>query len=853
MTNEATPDLHKAVSRARSFAGLTLLALAVAGLACSFGSRPVPTPAPDQLDLTPAGTLTPPIAATLATLPEEAANAVQAATYALAVHLGRDPVTLVVTSVTPTVFADDTMGCPRAGETAAAQEVPGYMVIVTDGMRHYELHTSLDGLRVRCLSQEMGADQPDSSRGIMATVRALENQEYGTLASLLPGTVNIGTFPQAPQPIASSAFITQLRDIWLGPGRLQVDLNTNVLGLMPNLELPPGQIPVFSTGWSAARDTDGILFFDVAAPEPVLRSVWLIPAAQKPIAYRPAATEGVSDTSIFHGQGYSLLLPAGWISFTLGNSVNLQPPGEETVVTAGPWLPGSAPVPASLPAEGQSFRSWVETRLRETTPNLENVNITKAIWAASGQAGYLLTWSQRRTDGVLESSQPMAVLEADQPAYHALALQLLDPAFDAEFGQIVASTVISQAVGVPADMQVYRHDGLGYRLQFPVGWTLLPSTTGAGFELPDGPLAVSVAPWPVSEGPAAGQSFDQWVAAAPAGRFPGFGDLQQIQPVTAAGDVRGYLAVWQVQLSDGRTVLSDPVALFPFSPPPDAADPTTLLGSYHALAISLHVPTQTVVFDRMIGTLVIERRDTDDMVYIPAGPFVRGSNEEQTAAYFRDCGGGCRADEFTDESPQRLVTLKSYYIDRTEVTLSQFRTFVDATGYRTTSQLKGDAIQYTWRAFDAADRQDHPVRWLSWEDANAYCLWAGKRLPTEAEWEKAARGTDGRIWPWGSNQDDGRVPHGDTVPVESYLEGASPYGVLGMAGNVWEWVSDWYQPTYYGVAPEADPAGPVQGVDRVLRGGGYNNLWWALRAAHRHSGGVQGYAADHGVRCARDG
>jgi formylglycine-generating enzyme required for sulfatase activity len=250
-----------------------------------------------------------------------------------------------------------------------------------------------------------------------------------------------------------------------------------------------------------------------------------------------------------------------------------------------------------------------------------------------------------------------------------------------------------------------------------------------------------------------------------------------------------------------------------------------------------------------------EPAEVEGMVHIPAGPFTMGSSDSQVGAVAADCrtaDAGCNTGQFEDEKPQRQVTLDGFYIDETEVTLAAFKAFVVATGYRSTSEAKGDAIQYTWRAFDAPERQDHPVRWMSWQDANAYCQWAGKRLPTEAEWEKAARGTEGLIYPWGNTWDDARVPHGDTAPVTAVPNGASPYGVLGMAGGVWEWVADWYDPYYYQSGPTVNPTGPEQTRDKVLRGGAFDNVYWKQRAAHRHFGGATGYAQDHGFRCARD-
>jgi formylglycine-generating enzyme len=372
---------------------------------------------------------------------------------------------------------------------------------------------------------------------------------------------------------------------------------------------------------------------------------------------------------------------------------------------------------------------------------------------------------------------------------------------------------------------------------------------GAAFQPPDEDVAVTVGPWPMVSGPAGGQSFQEWVAAAPSQNIQGYGSVDQIRPVETTGGETGYLATWRVALAGGGTAISDPVAVFPLARRLEADGGERV---YHALAASLHAPTYTLTFERMIATIVIETREPADMVHVPAGPFIRGSTDDQVGAWTAGCGGGCRADEFQDEAPQRTITLKGFYIDRTEVSVAQWHQFVAATGYRTTAEQKGDPIQFTWRAFDWPDRQDHPVRWLSWEDANAYCQWAGKRLPTEAEWEKAARGTDGRTWPWGNNWDEALVPHGDTVPVDSYPDAASPYGLLGTAGNVWEWVADWHDPGYYGAAPNTDPLGPQTGADRVLRGGGFNNANWALRTAHRHSGGPTGYSMDHGFRCAAD-
>ena len=835
--------------------GIIALALAAAGLACNFGSQPTPSPVPADTveptgDTGESPQLSTPVAAEIH---QEASNAVQAAIYALAVYLDRDPATFALISVIEADFPDAALGCPRPGEMPAAAITPGYTVILGDSTRQYEIHTSLDGLRVRCLNEQMQSDEGPSSSGIMATIRALEQREYGTLASLLPSSVIISAYPEAEQSLTANAFVALLRDIWLGPADLQIDLNTNVLALMPTLELPPNQIPVYSTGWGVNRDADAILFFDLSGQTPILGRVLFVPAGQQDSAYSTSPDRpGEGDASLlptYQADHYSIGYPQGWYSSTVGSQASFQPPDTSVVaVTVGSWSPPRA----WKPHEGESFRSWVEALLAKTTNNYESINTMHAIWATTGQPGYLATWNARRADGVLEIVDPVALFEShhtvDGTEFYALAVSLLDAAYRSEFQEMTASLTIQQAAGVPADMDIYRHDELGYRIQFPAGWKLLASPIGAAFQPPEEAVAITVGPWPMMNGPAAGQAFEEWVANAPADGIQGFGSVHEITQVEASGGDTGYLVTWQTSLPGSSTGVSDPVAVFPFRRQTSEGQP-----NYHALAISLLVPTYTQTFERMIATLVIEKVDDAAMVYVPAGPFARGSDNGQVAAWAGSCGNACRADEFTDETPQRIITLPGYYVDRTEVTVAQFKAFAEATGYQTTSEKKGDAVEYTWRAFDSPDRQDHPVRWMSWDDANAYCQWAGQRLPTEAEWEKAARGEDGRTWPWGSEWHDDRAPRGDTVPADAYVAGASPYGALGMAGNVWEWVADWYDPYYYGSSPAADPPGPPPSGDKVLRGGGFSNDPWALRTAHRHYGGAQGYANDHGFRCAADG
>lgn len=198
-----------------------------------------------------------------------------------------------------------------------------------------------------------------------------------------------------------------------------------------------------------------------------------------------------------------------------------------------------------------------------------------------------------------------------------------------------------------------------------------------------------------------------------------------------------------------------------------------------------------------------------------------------------------------DEKPRRRVYLDAYYIDKYEVTNALYGKFMQATG-RSAPTL--------WGANFNGPAQ--PVVGVSWDDAEAYCKWAGKRLPTEAEWEKAARGTDGRKYPWGEQWDSSRANSSEaklnkTAPVGSYPAGASPYGAHDMAGNVWEWVADWYDANYYQRAPGSNPKGPDSGQYRVLRGGSWLHVPWLLRSATRFWYVPTGRSYIIGFRCAQ--
>jgi len=168
--------------------------------------------------------------------------------------------------------------------------------------------------------------------------------------------------------------------------------------------------------------------------------------------------------------------------------------------------------------------------------------------------------------------------------------------------------------------------------------------------------------------------------------------------------------------------------------------------------------------------------------------------------------------------PQHLVYLDAYFIQKTELTRGAFHLFV----------LESGNVVEGWLESYQQSESSYPVVGVVWKDARAYCEWAGMRLPSEAQWEKAARGDDGRLYPWGNRWDAGLANtrasgHGGVLPVGSYPGNASPYGVLDMSGNALEWVADFFAPDYYERSPERNPAGPEIISDHGLRGGSFDS------------------------------
>ena len=346
------------------------------------------------------------------------------------------------------------------------------------------------------------------------------------------------------------------------------------------------------------------------------------------------------------------------------------------------------------------------------------------------------------------------------------------------------------------------------------------------------------------------------------------GDDTPAEPTTVAVDEATAVA------GLATTQTADAAADVAATPPPLLAQVVVATATAEPTATATPAPTETpAVTATPANRRVIVQPEGGDIqqVLVPAGSFLMGADD---------------VDSDTDEAPIHEVRLDAFWIDQFEVTNEQFAGFVAATGYVTTDELDGVGDTVLTGGFervsganwqhpqgpgsDLAGRADEPVTLVSWDDARAYCAWAGGRLPTEAEWEYAARGPDAHTFPWGDGFDATRLNYCDrncflewadgqgddgfvlTAPVSSFPDGASWMGAVDMAGNVWEWTADWYDPEYYDIAPSSDPRGPGSGVQRVVRGGGWDDTFDFARSANRHV-----YAPDRpqnylGFRCAYD-
>ena len=325
----------------------------------------------------------------------------------------------------------------------------------------------------------------------------------------------------------------------------------------------------------------------------------------------------------------------------------------------------------------------------------------------------------------------------------------------------------------------------------------------------------------------------------------------------------------------------------PLPPTPDpeeteeveiSASPTTFVpaGDAQDVAVQTAGGSDTgTVPDALVGLLT-------ELVSVPGGTFTMGTNPQEVLTAVTECqdeGGNCDIAYGEDSAPQHQVTLNAFQIERTEVTYEQYLAFLNWMGPR--SHLNGcdgfaclatlNETDVSNVTFDSANYRvppiinRHPVGNVTWYGARAYCEAIGRRLPTEAEWERAARGSDGRVYPWGNQRDlnlantssrtDIAPEERGAVEVASYpATSASPYGALDMAGNVAEWVSDWYSPTYYS-QPEAaglNPQGPPVGTQKVLRGGSWDARMFFARTIHRQSLEPDRSVIWAGVRCAAE-
>jgi serine/threonine-protein kinase len=292
----------------------------------------------------------------------------------------------------------------------------------------------------------------------------------------------------------------------------------------------------------------------------------------------------------------------------------------------------------------------------------------------------------------------------------------------------------------------------------------------------------------------------------------------------------------------------------PASPPPEVATAPTMTEEMRPSPVPpptkiQETPIPTESFE--IGSISTRDSDGMAMMYVPEGDFLMGSNT------------------YDDEKPIHPVTLDAYWMDQTEITNKMYALCVQDGGCQAPVRT---GAYWVNDYYGNSQYGDYPVVNVDWNMADAYCGWAGARLPTEAEWEKAARGTDSRTYPWGEGIDCSRANFDvscgfHTTEVGTYTTGKSPFGLFDMAGNVWEWVMDWYDSKYYRNSPSDNPQGPSNGLYKVLRGGSWVHVgnftpagdsggdWYNyksdLRAADRGRGVTSATDFSIGFRCAR--
>lgn len=291
--------------------------------------------------------------------------------------------------------------------------------------------------------------------------------------------------------------------------------------------------------------------------------------------------------------------------------------------------------------------------------------------------------------------------------------------------------------------------------------------------------------------------------------------------------------------------LSPPTATTEPTIAPTAAPPTAPPATTAPTTEPSTAATPTAVLPNAI------RGDDGALMHlVPAGELWMGSNLQFIGYAVRQCRDSgaddtCEESEFISEAPDHGVILDAFYMDETEVTNGQYRTCVDAGA----CTPPADPRFYDDPAYDR-----HPVVFVTWHDARTYCDHYDKRLPTEAEWERAARGVGYQQFPWGDEWEPARANtqeqgSGSLQPVGQYPDGASPFGILDLSGNAWEWVNDWYDAAYYEYSPQDNPLGPPSGSEKVLRGGGFSSHLHYARAANRGAADPNTNSIFRGFRC----
>ena len=246
--------------------------------------------------------------------------------------------------------------------------------------------------------------------------------------------------------------------------------------------------------------------------------------------------------------------------------------------------------------------------------------------------------------------------------------------------------------------------------------------------------------------------------------------------------------------------------------------------------------------------------EDNEMALVPAGEFTMGRSASDEFAHCQELNQECQLSAFMDEEPVHKVYLNAFYIDLYEVTNALYKACEDQ-GVCDPPQASNSNSQTSY--YGNPDFDNYPVIYVTWDQAEVYCgTWRDARLPTEAEWEKAARGPDEGTYPWGEELNENfanfNYSIGDTTAVGTYENGKSLYGVYDMAGNVWEWVADWYDENYYQGSPTENPTGPASGDARVLRGGSWGLVGVSVSTSYRYAATPTDSNMDLGFRCARD-